>query len=1077
MKRLFLLFLALAASTLCPAAEGPIRVLFLGHESEHHNSAAYLPILMREFGRDAIYFDYFTKPDCLNKETLGHYDAVMLYANHGKITPAEFEALHDFVQSGHGFLPIHCASACFGNEPRFIALVGGRFKSHQTAVFKPHFLHPEHPVLAGVNEYETWDETYVHDQLNENGRTLLAERVEGEHHEPWTWVREEGKGRVFYTASGHDQRTWENADFQKMMRNAIIWTVGDSRRAQWETFLRQREPEKREPNVNVANYEKRPQPITFQHPFSVRGSMERTQVPADMHLELFAAEPDIAKPIAFAWDERGRLWVAETRDYPHGVTPSGEGNDDIKICEDTRGTGKADKFTVFADHLNLPTSLVFANGGVIVAQAPRFLFLKSSKGDDHADIREILIDAWGVKDTHAQTNNLHYGYNNWLYGCVGYSGFKGMVGGKMLEFGMGTYRFKSDGKSLEFLHQFTNNAWAQSFNAAGDDFGGTANNAPLFYGGIPQNIVPAGMRAMTAKMINVEDKVHPITPNYRQVDVFGGYTAAAGSAFIESSKLPARLQGKAMVCEPTMKVISLMDVKPNGAGYVAKDAFNLVASTDEWMSPVFSEVGPDGAVWFADWENFIVQHNPTPSIERGGYVAKTGAGGAHENPLRDHSRGRIYRVVWNQAQQPAKITSLKGATTAELVHALGSDTQYWRLTAQRLLVEGKKTEATEALKRIVAANDSGSAAIHALWTLQGLGQLDDATAKAALSARDSALRRNAIRALSADQKGYNSLIGTGVISDPDPITRLAAMVKLAEFPTTPEIKSLVAKLAPEPTVQADEWLKEAARVLVRKHKAITYQEGPNLLPNPGFEIVGADGLPEGWKRRDYKKSADTAKAEWKVLKDQAHGGSSSVSCVTRGDGADTSLYADVPLKPNTRYRLSGWVKVHAFKGKASLNDHIGRAETERVTDKESDWSEVETFFDSGNRATASINILHVGKGDSHFDDVKLCEVTGDTGEEKVLAGDPKRGEQIFFKHQVACVLCHSLHGQGSTVGPPLDGIATRATPAYIKESLLEPNKVLAKGYESLGTSPMPPMGLILKPQELEDIQAFLQTLK
>lgn len=244
--RLFLLFLALAASTFCRAAEGPIRILFLGHESEHHNSAAYLPILVRELGRDAIHFDYFTKPECLNTETLGHYDAVMLYANHGKITPAEFDALNDFVQSGHGFLPIHCASACFGNEPRFIALVGGRFKSHRTAIFKPHFLRPEHPILAGVNEYETWDETYVHDQFNEAGRTLLAERVEGEQHEPWTWVREVGKGRVFYTASGHDQRTWENADFQKMLRNAIIWAVGDSRRVQWETFLKQHEAENRE---------------------------------------------------------------------------------------------------------------------------------------------------------------------------------------------------------------------------------------------------------------------------------------------------------------------------------------------------------------------------------------------------------------------------------------------------------------------------------------------------------------------------------------------------------------------------------------------------------------------------------------------------------------------------------------------------------------------------------------------------------------------------------------------------------------------------------------------------------------
>src|SRR6187402_2509419 len=124
---LSLLFIVLASVS---EAAGPIRVLFLGHENNKvHNSSAAAAILMEKFGRDGIYFDYFTTPDCLTPETLASYDAVMLYANHEKITPEQFNALDAFVQSGHGFLPIHCASACFGNEPRFIALVGARFKS------------------------------------------------------------------------------------------------------------------------------------------------------------------------------------------------------------------------------------------------------------------------------------------------------------------------------------------------------------------------------------------------------------------------------------------------------------------------------------------------------------------------------------------------------------------------------------------------------------------------------------------------------------------------------------------------------------------------------------------------------------------------------------------------------------------------------------------------------------------------------------------------------------------------------------------------------------------------------------
>jgi putative membrane-bound dehydrogenase-like protein len=876
-----------------------------------------------------------------------------------------------------------------------------------------------------------------------------------------------------------DPTATPSADFMKRVREDIVAAAGAARRTEWERFLAQREPEKREPNPFVANYEKRPEPITFQHPLSVKGSMERTQVPVDMRLELFASEPEIMKPIAFAWDERGRLWVAETRDYPHGISSTGEGHDDLRICEDTDGDGRADKFTVFAEKLNLPTSLTFSRGGVIVSQPPSFLFLKDTDGDDKADVREVLMEGWGVNDTHAQANSLHYGIDNWIYGCVGYAGFKGSVGGKLHDFRMGTFRFRPEGSALEFLHQFSNNAWAHSMNAAGDQFGGTANNAPLFFGGIPAAAVPAGARVMTAKKINVEDKAHAITPNYRQVDVFGGYTAAAGSAFIYSKNLPPRLQGQALVCEPTMKLISLMEVRPEGAGYVAEDAFNLVASSDEWMSPVFAEVGPDGAVWFADFQNYIIQHNPTPSVGRGGFDARTGAGGAHENPLRDHERGRIYRVAWEKAAK-AKRMALKGASAAELATQLGSDVQAVRLTAQRLLVDNRMSDAAPELKKLVAAPDASIAAVHALWTLRGLGQLDEAMTKAALAAKDPALRRNAIRALGSDGKSQELFFAAGSIADVDPATRLAALVKLSEFPTTPEIQTLVRGLAGDARIQGDEWLREAAKLLVKKHQATLYREGPNLLPNPGFETTGAAGLPEHWQRRDLTAQPGSAGAEWKVVTagGMKHSGERAVRCITRTPG-DSSLVAEVPVKPNTRYRLSAFVKTHALRGAVSLKEQVGKHETERVTARESDWTEIETVFNSGDKTRAEIALLHSGQGDGVFDDVKLCEITGDVGlEEKLVTGEPRRGEQIFYKHPAtACVLCHSLKGQGSTVGPALDGIASRQTPTYIQESLVEPNKVLAKGFEHIGASPMPPLNLILKPQEIEDLKAFLQTLK
>jgi type 1 glutamine amidotransferase len=211
-----------------------LHVLFLGHASPHHNSNLYYPILREALTSKGVDFEYATTVDSLNTDNLKKFDAVLLYANHGKISPEQFSALNEFVESGHGFVPVHCASACFGNNADFIKLVGGRFKSHKSGIFRASIVQPDHPVMAGFSEFETWDETYVHADHNAQGRTTLMERVEADVREPWTWVREQGKGRVFYTASGHDERTWNDPGFQKLLFNGIVWSVGEPRRAEWE---------------------------------------------------------------------------------------------------------------------------------------------------------------------------------------------------------------------------------------------------------------------------------------------------------------------------------------------------------------------------------------------------------------------------------------------------------------------------------------------------------------------------------------------------------------------------------------------------------------------------------------------------------------------------------------------------------------------------------------------------------------------------------------------------------------------------------------------------------------------------
>jgi cytochrome c553 len=294
-----------------------------------------------------------------------------------------------------------------------------------------------------------------------------------------------------------------------------------------------------------------------------------------------------------------------------------------------------------------------------------------------------------------------------------------------------------------------------------------------------------------------------------------------------------------------------------------------------------------------------------------------------ENNLRDQTHGRIYRAVWKDGPR-SSIKSLNKANTAELVSALDSGNQFWSLTAQRLIVDNKIKDAAPPLRKRVTSGKGGTGAIHALWALEGIGALDKETHHAALLDKDAALRRNAIRALPSNDTGRQLFFSSPVIQDPDLVTREAAFVKLTEFPTSPEIQTVVAQLPRVAVNTSDPFLNDALTLLGRIHK----------VSGVGVEEV------------------------------------------------------------------------------------------------------------------------------------------------KVTAGDPNRGEDLFYNSPIAaCASCHTAKGKGGDVGPILDGIAVRADRAYIVESLMDPNAKLAKGFENLTISPMPPLGVILKEQEVADIIAFLETLK
>ncbi|MBN9119275.1 MAG: ThuA domain-containing protein [Planctomycetes bacterium] len=818
------------------AEPAKLKVLFLG-DSAGHRPAERFKQLQPVFAKRGIELTYTDNLDDLNAKTLSAYDALMIYANHTKISPEQEKALIEYVEGGKGFVPVHCASYCFLNSPKYVELVGAQFRSHGTGTFRTEIVKADHAITKGFKSFSSWDETYVHTKHNEKGRTVLEVRAEGELKEPWTWVREQGKGRVFYTAWGHDQRTWGHPGFHNLLERGVLWACGKdpALAGTYTEPLSDTKPEMTKIAKDAKPFEyvdaKVPfyparggnrEPLTkMQKPLSVEESMKHIITPVDFELKVFVTEKDLGgKPIAMAWDERGRLFVSVTVDYPNEMQQPGQGRDKIVMCEDTDGDGVCDKVTVFADKLSIATSVLPYAGGLIVHQAPVTLFLKDTDGDGKADVRQELFRGWSTNDTHAGPSNLHYGFDNWIYGSVGYAGFNGTVAGERHSFRQGFYRFKveavkkpnppapfpkkeggekppggvGEGSSelkvakLEFLRSTSNNTWGLCFDESGELFGSTANGCPFVHMPIPNRYYEKvkGLTPTVLANIAADNHIEPITDKVRQVDWHGGFTAASHVALYTARTYPREYWNRtAFISEPTGHLTATMTLQPDGTSFKAKYGWNLLASDDEWCAPIDAQVGPDGHMWVIDWYAFIVQHNPTPA----GF--KNGRGNAYETELRDKTHGRIYRVVYKKAPTEKPFT-LKDATPEKLVEALKHPNMTWRLHAQRLLVERGKADVAPALTKLIedkTVDETGlnAGAVHAVWTLAALTKLQVERVDAAFAHPSPSVRRSAFAAFapraSDDPIHFGFRIATSAgVGDSDARVALAAALAGADVP-------------------------------------------------------------------------------------------------------------------------------------------------------------------------------------------------------------------------------------------------------------------------------------------------------
>ncbi|MBA4148002.1 MAG: c-type cytochrome [Verrucomicrobia bacterium] len=396
---------------------------------------------------------------------------------------------------------------------------------------------------------------------------------------------------------------------------------------------------------------------------------------------LFAAEPDVINPVAMTWDDRGRLWVVELYEYPHGAAEGQKPRDRIKILEDTNNDGRADKITVFADGLNLATAILFGDGGVYVGQAPHLLFLKDTNGDDVADERTELLTGFGLQDRHELLNGFTWGPDGWLYMTHGVFTHSKVRIPEATDDGVvmdaAVARFNPRTKKFEIYADGTSNPWGVDFDRYGNAFVSACVIDHLYHmapGGIyeRQGGTPGNPYAYELLPSIVDHKHHMAA--YCGINVYQG------------DNFPKEYSGRVFMGNIHQNAINHDRLIPNGSSFKAVAEKDFLTTDDGWFRPVVQNVGPDGALWIADW------YDKYPCYQN----AKADPEGV------DREHGRIWRVVYTgkagQASSPSKpigsrpdkAMDLGKLKSTELVKVLEHPNAWQRKVAQRILMERRR---------------------------------------------------------------------------------------------------------------------------------------------------------------------------------------------------------------------------------------------------------------------------------------------------------------------------------------------------------------------------------------------------